>query len=59
VTLVAAFSRVAALHTRVVAALPAPDSNKPLRPPGAFSVRISKRLPNQGLQVLVYEAEKS
>jgi hypothetical protein len=38
VTLVAAFSRVAVMPTRIAAALPTPDSNKPLRPPGAFGV---------------------
>lgn len=39
VTLFVVFSKLAAMRTRIAAALPAPDSNKPLRPPGAFQVR--------------------
>lgn len=45
VMLYVAFSKVAAMRTRIAAALPAPD--KPLRPPGAFGVRrASEEAPN-------------
>ena len=40
VVLYLVFRKVVPLLTRVANAVPAPDSKLPLRPPGAFSVRI-------------------